>query len=121
MKIKPAYYCSTEAVFRRCSVKKDVCRNSAKFTGKHLCRSLSFNKVASSLLVNVLKFLRAPILKNWSNGRNWRKTCEANLGCLLSIKVFESALKAFLKQLYLKAVKSCHHDKLNFEFLVTKK
>ena len=31
---------------RRCSVKKDVLRNFAKFTGKHLYRSLFFNKVA---------------------------------------------------------------------------
>ena len=30
----------------RCSVKKGVLKNFAKFTGKHLCRSLSFNKVA---------------------------------------------------------------------------
>ena len=37
----------TEAVFRRCSVKKDVIKNFAKFTGKHLCGSLSFDKVAS--------------------------------------------------------------------------
>ena len=31
---------------RRCSVRKDVPRNFAKFTGKHLCKSLLFNKVA---------------------------------------------------------------------------
>ena len=30
----------------RCSVKKGVLRNFAKFTGKHLCQSLFFNKVA---------------------------------------------------------------------------
>ena len=30
---------------RRCSVRKDVLRNLAKFTGKHLCQSLYFNKV----------------------------------------------------------------------------
>ena len=35
----------TEAVARRCSV-KEVLRNFAKFTGKHLCQSLFFNKVA---------------------------------------------------------------------------
>ena len=29
---------------RRCSVKKGVLRNFAKFTGKHLCQSLFFNK-----------------------------------------------------------------------------
>ena len=30
----------------RCSVKKGVLRNFAKFTGKHLCQRLFFNKVA---------------------------------------------------------------------------
>ena len=30
---------------QRCSVKKDVLRNFAKITGKHLCQSLFFNKV----------------------------------------------------------------------------
>ena len=31
---------------RRCSMKKSVLRNFAKFTGKHLCQSLFLNKVA---------------------------------------------------------------------------
>ena len=31
--------------------KKDVLRNSAKFTGKHLCQSLFFNKVAGHLFL----------------------------------------------------------------------
>ena len=31
---------------RRCSVKKGVLRNFAKFTGKHLCQNLFFNKIA---------------------------------------------------------------------------
>ena len=31
---------------QRCSVKKGVLRNFAKFTGKRLCQSLFFNKVA---------------------------------------------------------------------------
>ena len=31
---------------QRCSVRKGVLRNFAKFTGKHLCQSLFFNKVA---------------------------------------------------------------------------
>ena len=34
---------------RSCSVKKDVLRNFAKFTGKHLCQRLFFNKVAGLL------------------------------------------------------------------------
>ena len=35
-----------QAVARRCSVKKGALRNFAKFTGKHLCQRLFFNKVA---------------------------------------------------------------------------
>ena len=31
---------------QRCSVRKGVLRNFTKFTGKHLCQSLFFNKVA---------------------------------------------------------------------------
>ena len=66
---------------RRCSVKKGVLRNFAKFTGKHLCQGLLFNKVAgqarpATLLkkslwhrcfpVNFAKFLRTPFLQNTS-------------------------------------------------------
>ena len=66
--------------YRKCSVRKDVLINFAKFTGKHLCQGLIFNKVASlrpaTLLkkrlwhrcfpVNFAKFLRAPFLQNTS-------------------------------------------------------
>ena len=51
---------------------KGVLKNFTKFTGKHLCQSLFFNKVAGSLLkkrlyhrcfpVNFAKFLRTPFL-----------------------------------------------------------
>ena len=43
----------SEAVVRRCSVKKGVRRNFTKFTGKHLCQRLFFNKVAG--LCNFIK------------------------------------------------------------------
>ena len=60
----------------RCSVKKGVLKNCAKFTGKHLCWSLFFHKVAglrpAILLkkrlqhrcfpVNFAQFLKTPIL-----------------------------------------------------------
>ena len=63
---------------RRCSVRKGVLRDFAKFPGKHLCQSLFFNKVAglrpATLLKNRLwqmclpvsfaKFLRTPFLQN---------------------------------------------------------
>ena len=62
---------------QRCSVKKGVLRNFTKFTGKQLCLSLFFNKVAglrpASLFkkrlrhrcfpVNFAKFLRAPFYR----------------------------------------------------------
>ena len=38
----------SEVVVRRCSVKKSVLRNFAKFTGKHLCQSLFLIKLQAS-------------------------------------------------------------------------
>ena len=52
--------------------KKGVLRNIAKFTGKHLCQSLFFIKVAGLMLchrcfsVNFAKFLTTPFLQNTS-------------------------------------------------------
>ena len=40
---------------RKCSVKKSVLRNFAKFTGKHLCQSLFFNNVAGLRPATLLK------------------------------------------------------------------
>ena len=37
---------SSKSSHRRCSVKTGVLGNIEKFTGKHLCQSLFFNKVA---------------------------------------------------------------------------
>ena len=36
----------SEAVVRRCSVKKGALKNFVKFTETHLCRCLFFNKLA---------------------------------------------------------------------------
>ena len=63
---------------RRCSTRKGVLRNFAKFTGKDLCQGLFFNKATglrpATLLkkklwrkcfpVNFVKFLRAPFFQN---------------------------------------------------------
>ena len=35
----------SEAVARKCSLKKGVVENFTKFTGKQLCQSLSFDKL----------------------------------------------------------------------------
>ena len=65
---------------QRCSIRKGIFRNFAKFTGKHLCQSIFFNKVAglrpATLLkkrlwhrcfpANFAKFLRTPFLQNTS-------------------------------------------------------
>ena len=52
---------------RRCSIKKGVLKNFTKFTGKHLCQSLFFNKVAG--LRQAVAGLRTPpgdCFCNWS-------------------------------------------------------
>ena len=52
----PHHHCYySEAVVRRCSIKKGVLRNFAKLTGKHLCQSLFFNKVAQLWPTTLLK------------------------------------------------------------------
>ena len=40
---------------RKCSLIKGVLRNFAKFTGKHLCQTLFFNKVGGLRLATSLK------------------------------------------------------------------
>ena len=37
---------SVRSSHQSCSLRKGILRNFAKFTGKHLCQSLFFNKVA---------------------------------------------------------------------------
>ena len=44
-----------EAIVQRCSVKRGVLENFIKFTGKHLCQSHFFNKVAGLRLTTLLK------------------------------------------------------------------
>ena len=50
LRVKYFYYDNMKEQDRsshqRCSVKKGVLKNFAKFTGKHMCQSLFFNKVA---------------------------------------------------------------------------
>ena len=48
------FFAAARSSHQRCSIKKGVLRNFTKFTGKHLCQSLFFNKVADlrTLLVN---------------------------------------------------------------------
>ena len=62
---------SVRSSHRRCSIRKGVLRNLAKFTGKHLRQSIFFNKVAEKLChscfpVIFAKFLRALFSQNTS-------------------------------------------------------
>ena len=63
------------SIHREIICENDVLVNFAKFTGKHLCQSLFFNKVAGlnfikkilwhmCFPVNFAKFLRTPFLRN---------------------------------------------------------
>ena len=55
---KAGFTISNRSSHQRCSVKKSVLRNFAKFTGKHLCQSLWHR----SFPVDFAKFLRTPFL-----------------------------------------------------------
>ena len=48
-------YISFRSSHQRCSIKKGVLEIFAKFTGKHLCQSLFFNKLAALRLATLLK------------------------------------------------------------------
>ena len=64
---------------RRCSVKKRVLRNFAKFTGKHLCQSLFFNKVAGTV-AQVFSCKFCEISKNKFFTEHLRTTTSATNG-----------------------------------------
>ena len=50
------YHCYySEAINWRCSIKMDVLRNYTKLTGKHLCQSLFFDKIAGLRSATFLK------------------------------------------------------------------
>ena len=49
LNIQTTFISEAKSNHRRCSVKKGVLRNLANFTGKHLCQSLFFKKVAGGL------------------------------------------------------------------------
>ena len=97
---------------RRCSVRKGILKNFAKFTGKHLCQSLFFNKVTglrpATLLkkrlwhrcfpVNFAKFLRTPFLQNTS-GKLFSKGSEYSIP--LALKSSLNVRKTFLSYSFL--------------------
>ena len=56
--------CNMQKQPPECSVKKGVLRNFAKFTGKHLCQSLFFNKVVGLKIPQVFSCKFCDIYKN---------------------------------------------------------
>ena len=80
----------TTSSHQRCYMKKGVLKNFPKFTGKHLCQSFFFNKVAdlrsaplfkkrlwhTCFLVNCVKFLRTPFLQNTSGRPHLSKAAQ---------------------------------------------
>ena len=56
---------------QRCSVKKGVLRNFAKFTGKHLCQSLVFNKVAGGACKRCYKRFLLNFIKKHDKGNKF--------------------------------------------------
>ena len=55
------YFRKDRSSQRMCSVRNDVLRNFSKFTGKHLCQSLFFNKVSSFSLCHHTIFRSTPL------------------------------------------------------------
>ena len=68
---------------RRCSIEKGVLKNLTKFSRKHLCQSLFFNKVAGlkpydRFPVDFPKFLRTPFITE----QPWTTASEMGWGYL---------------------------------------
>ena len=62
-----------ETVAQRCSVKKGVFRNFAKFTGKNLCQSLFFSKVAGlccKIFINTFFYRKLPVASKYFGKKN---------------------------------------------------
>ena len=102
----------------RCSVKKGVLKNLAKFTGKHLCQGLFFNKVAGfrhrCFPLNFVKFLKTPFLQNtsdrlllWLNTVSIRKQnipYSVDVCALLILGTYEFAKSSSVTFVYISSV-----------------
>ena len=75
----------------RCSVKKGVLRDFAKFTGKHLCQRLFFNKVKKRSLTHVFSCQFCEISKNTFFIEHFRTT--ASVRRLKWVKFLQNFLK----------------------------
>ena len=80
---------------RRCSLKKGVLRNFAKFTGKHLCLSLACNFIKKEALAQVLSCEFCKISKNTFSTEQLQTAaseCERK-------SIFDSPLKGVLPEI----------------------
>ena len=73
---------------QRCSVRKGILRNFAKFTGKHLCHSLFFNKVVG---LRPFQFF----LQNTSGDCFWIKSNALTMQGLLKVDHSENIWRRF--------------------------
>ena len=104
--------CLIRSSHQRCSVRKGVLGNFAELTGKHLCQSLFFNKVAGlglqslqlyfwhrCFLVNFAKFQRTPLLQNtsWWLLLSYRKCATLTRKWNCNVELFWIVVSAFLQ------------------------
>ena len=135
----------TRAATERCSIKIGVIKNFAKFSGKHLCRDLFFNKVAglkpgtllkkrlrhSCFPGNFAKFLRTAFLKNtlgdwfW-NDKNQMKFFLPMTQLFFDWKIndwsWKNMRKPLIKKSCLAKLESEHYSKIfaDFRFAILK-
>ena len=82
----------------RCSVKKRVLKNFAKFTGKHLCQSLFSNNVSSQSLALVFSCEFCEISKNTFFTEHLQTTAsEHSIYQIFQISIFSIHHSIFLK------------------------
>ena len=70
---------------QRCSIEIGVLRNFTKFTGKHLCQSLFFNKVAAQTLAQVFSCEFCEIFKNILFTENFRVTASVKASYMFAM------------------------------------
>ena len=97
---------------QRCFVRKSVLRNFAKFTGKHLCQGLFFNKHLrpqpatllkkrlwhSCFLVNFAKFLRTSFLQKTS-GRLFLKRSPISITAFYHLVIDQKVIENLVTRL----------------------
>ena len=105
---------------RRCSIKKGVLRNFAKFTGKHLFQSLFFNKVKKETLAQLFSCEFCKTFKNtFLTEHVWTAALQA-YKAFLSEKLlsnFQSRMKFYENS---KISQSSHKDFYSHKFVILK-